>query len=56
MHACYNNIIQKSSQQPPSSEGLPQQQQSPTSSVGAPRTTQYQPRSTTGQQAEIGRL
>ena len=56
MHACYNDIIQKSSEQPPSSEGLPLQQQSPTSSVGAPRTTQHQPRSTTGQKTKIGRL
>ena len=58
MNACYIIVTQKSSQQPPSSERLPLQQQSPISSVGTPRTTQHQLSSstTTGQQAEIGRL
>ena len=58
MHACYYNIIQKSSQHPPSSEGLPLQQQSPIGIVGTPRTTQHRLSSstTTGQQAKIGRL
>ena len=54
VHACY---LQKSSQQPPSSERLPLQQQSPTSSVATPRTTQHQlSSSATGQEAKIGRL
>ena len=57
-HTSYNNIIQKSSQQPPSGERIPLQQQSPISSVVTPRTTQHQLNSstTTGQQAKIGRL
>ena len=56
VHAYY---LQKSSQQPPSSERLPLQQQSPTSSVATPRTTQHQLSSSTTyteQQANIGKL
>jgi hypothetical protein len=51
---CY---VQKSSQQPPSSERLPIQQQSPTrSSMATPKTTQHQLSSSTdGQQTKIGR-
>jgi hypothetical protein len=52
---CY---VQKSSQQPPSSEGLPlPHHQSQTSSMAVPRTTQYQLSSpTTRQQTKIGKL
>ena len=52
VHTCY---LQKSSQEPPSSEGLPIQQQSLISSVATvtSRTTQHQQSS--GQQARIGR-